>query len=118
MVVRYLQKGTKMINLQNKKLDIKGFLEELGFTVSLDYEREPTGVMFAEIHPIVSQVSNNASIYQSFRTLEVELMVICTAETENSLYRAVELLSDEHYIYANTITDNTNIIKLRGNYYD
>ncbi|QGT52654.1 hypothetical protein KMD03_gp04 [Lactococcus phage CHPC1183] len=30
-----------MINLQNKKLDIKEFLEDLGFTVSLDYEREP-----------------------------------------------------------------------------
>lgn len=107
-----------MINLQNKKLDIKEFLEDLGFTVSLDYEREPTGVMFAEIHPIVSQVSNNSAIYQTFRTLEVELMVICTEETENSLYKAVQLLSDEHYIYANTITDNTNVIKLRGNYYD
>ena len=107
-----------MINLQNKKLDIKGFLEELGFTVSLDYEREPMGVMFAEIHPIVSQVSNNLTIYQSFRTLEIELMVICTEETENALYRAIQLLSDEHYLYANSITDNTNIIKLRGNYYD
>ncbi|QGT52457.1 hypothetical protein CHPC1161_000111 [Lactococcus phage CHPC1161] len=94
-----------MINLQNKKLDIKEFIEELGFTVSLDYEREPTGVMFAEIHPIVNQVSNDSAIYQTFRT-------------ENSLYRAIQLLSDEHYIYANTITDNTNIIKLRGNYYD
>ena len=104
-----------MINLQNKKLDIKEFLEELGFTISLDYEREPTGVMFAEIHPIVNQVSNNSAIYQTFRTLEIELMVICT---EKSLYNAIQLLSDEHYIYVNTITDNTNIIKLRGNYYD
>ena len=74
--------------------------------------------MFAEIHPIISQVNSNLTIYQSFRTLEVELMVICTEETENALYRAVQLLSDEHYLYANSITDNTNIIKLRGNYYD
>lgn len=107
-----------MVNLQNKKLDIKQFLEELGFTVSLDYEREPTGVMFAEIHPVVQQVNNNLSLYQAFRTLEIELMVICTEETENTLYRAVNLLSDEHYIYSNSTTDNTNIIKLRGNYYD
>lgn len=107
-----------MKNLENKKLDIKEFLEELGFTVSLDYEREPTGVMFAEIHPVVQQVNNNLTIYQAFRTLEIEFMVICTDDTENSLYRAINLLSDEHYLYSNTITDNTNIIKLRGNYYD
>lgn len=107
-----------MVNLQNKKLDIKEFLEELGFTVSLDYEREPMGTLFAEIHPIVSQVNNNLSVYQAFRTLEIELMVICTEETENSLYSAVRLLSDEHFVYANTITDNTNIVKMRGNYYD
>ena len=36
-----------MLNLENKKLDLKKFLEELGFTVSLDYEREPTGTLFA-----------------------------------------------------------------------
>lgn len=107
-----------MVDLQKKKLDIKEFLEELGFTVSLDYEREPTGVMFAEIHPVVQQVNNNLTIYQAFRTLEIELMVIATEETENSLYNAVRLLSDEHFLYANTVTDNTNIIKLRGNYYD
>lgn len=107
-----------MVDLQKKKLDIKDFLEELGFTVSLDYEREPTGVMFAEIHPVVQQINNNLTIYQAFRTLEIELMVIATEETENSLYSAVRLLSDEHFLYANTVTDNTNIIKLRGNYYD
>lgn len=107
-----------MVDLQKKKLDIKEFLEELGFTVSLDYEREPMGTMFAEIHPTVSQVNNNLTVYQAFRTLEIELMVICTEETENSLYSAVRLLSDEHFVYANTITDNTNIVKMRGNYYD
>lgn len=107
-----------MVDLQKKKLDIKDFLEELGFTVSLDYEREPMGVMFAEIHPVIQQVNNNLTIYQSFRTLEIELMVIATEETEDSLYSAVRLLSDEHFLYSNTVTDNTNIVKLRGNYYD
>nr|DAH59786.1 MAG TPA: hypothetical protein [Caudoviricetes sp.] len=107
-----------MVNLQNKKLDLKEFLEELGFTVSLDYEREPTGTLFAEIHPTITQVNNNLSVYQAFRTLEIELMAICTEETENSIYSAVRLLSDEHYVYANTVTDNTNIVKMRGNYYD
>lgn len=107
-----------MVNLQNKKFDLKEFLEELGFTVSLDYEREPAGILFAEIHPTITQVNNNLSVYQAFRTLEIELMAICTEETENSIYRAVRFLSDEHYVYANTVTDNTNIVKMRGNYYD
>lgn len=107
-----------MTDLQKKKLDIKDFLEELGFTVSLDYEREPMGVMFAEVHDTIMPVNNDLKLYQAFRTVEIELMVICTEETQNSLYSAVRLLSDEHFVYANTVTDNTNIIKMRGSYFD
>ena len=58
------------------KEDIKQFLEDLGFTVSLDYEREPMGTQFADIHEHIHTIDSNLSTYQAFRALEIELMVI------------------------------------------
>lgn len=107
-----------MTNLAVKKQEIKEFLNELDFTVSIDFELEPQGVLFADIHEVIYPVNNNMSVYQAFRTLEVTLQAIVTDTTQGSLYRAVELMSDEYFVHTNVLTDNELKVTMRGNFYE
>jgi hypothetical protein len=102
---------------RSTKEDIKQFLEDLGFTVSLDYEREPMGTMFADIHEHIHTIDGNLSTYQAFRALEIELMVIVSGESSEALRKAVNGLKDEFTIYQNNATDNTLKIIMRGAFY-
>lgn len=101
--------------MQNKE-DIKQFLEDLGFTVSLDYEREPMGTAFADVHEHIHDIKGNLSTYQTFRAIEIKLMIIVSHETENMLRKAVNGLRDDFTIYRNTADDNTLTLILRGAY--
>lgn len=107
-----------MSKLEDKKADIIDFLEEQGYTVSNSYSLEPQGNLFAEVHIAVQQINNNLAVYQQFNTLEIELMAIVDPETEKTIVKTIELLSDEHSVYSNTVDANTIIIKMRGNYFD
>lgn len=98
------------------KEDIKQFLEDLGFTVSLDYEREPMGTAFADVHEHIHAVNGNLSTYQAFRALEIEMMIIVSHDTSNMLRKAVNGLKDEFTIHQNTATENTLKIIMRGAY--
>lgn len=101
--------------MQNKE-DIKQFLEDLGFTVSLDYEREPMGTAFADIHEVIHDIKGNLSTYQAFKAIEIKLMIIVSHETENMLRKAVNGLRDDFTIYRNSADDNTLTLILRGAY--
>lgn len=96
------------------KEDIKQFLEDLGFTVSLDYEREPMGTAFADVHEVIHDIKGNLSTYQAFKAIEIKLMIIVSHETENMLRKAVNGLRDDFIIYRNSADDNTLTLIMRG----
>ena len=98
----------------DEKLDIKQLLEDLGFTVSLDYEREPMGVAFAEVHDHLFLFNGSMSTYQSVTGVEIQLMIIITDQTETMLRKAVTALRDDYTLYRNEASDNSLTLTFRG----
>lgn len=98
----------------NEKLDLKQLLEDLGFSVSVDYEREPNGIAFADVHDYRFDIKGNMSTYQAIKAIEIKLMIIVTDQTYTMTEKAIRALRDDYTIYRNEENDNQLTVILRG----
>ena len=105
-----------MKKIENDKLEIKNLLDSYGVSTSLNFEREPSGVIHADIHnsePLVYNASTTSAL--SLSRIEIKVDYLHTLETYALLEEILQALKTEYNV-TNEQTDlNKGTITLRGN---
>ena len=105
-----------MRKIENDKLEIKNLLDSYGVSTSLNFEREPTGVIHADIHnsePLLYNASTTSAL--SLSRIEIKIDYIHSQETYTLLGEILEAIKSEYNV-TNEQTDlNKGTITLRGN---
>lgn len=104
-----------MTLIQEEKQKAKEILSGLGIATSLDFEREPTGTIFADIHDSLPE-SYFAGVtqYLTLRGIEITIDFIETAQNSGIVQSALAALSYGYKVSDKLSDENKKAIKLRG----
>jgi len=109
-----------MTELEQKKAQYYAYLKELGFSVSLDYEKDMSGIMFADIHETQeAPILVAGKTYIGYRRVEITIHYIATNTAYVKIATALKFLGQEFTVIQNDMrdTDNQNSLTLKGNKY-
>lgn len=99
-----------------KKLELIAYLNELGFTTSLDFEQDIQGTMFADVHNgQPTQILNNGKAYLNLDNIEISLDYVYSPSAFKAVKQAILTLSEDFIIKENQMNDNIGHIVLKGN---
>lgn len=100
---------------QEKKNELIAYFKELGFSYSLDFEKDVNGTMHVDIHSaFLDQILSAGKAYISLTTIEITIKYVYTQKNFNAVKQAVKTLRDEFIITTNDMAENIGTIVMKG----